>query len=505
MRSEVSSLTDIPIIEMKNISKSFSENQVLTEVDFEVRKGEIHALMGENGAGKSTLVKVLTGIHHRDSGIIKIKGKEVEFSNPKQAEEEGIVVIHQELNIIPYLTVAQNIYLGKEITYGKTGILNTDKMNKLAAKTLKQLGVTDIKPQDIAGELSVGKQQMVEIARALSTNAEVIIMDEPTSALTDREIEKLFNVIHSLKEQGVAFVYISHRMEEIFQICDRISILRDGNYIGTKYIADTSFEEVVKMMVGRELGERYPVKNNKIGEVIFQVENLTINGLFESVNFEVREGEILGVSGLMGAGRTEVMEAIFGYRKKDSGTVKLNGKPLKTNHPSNLIKEKIGFITEDRKGKGLVLDSSIRENIALTNFEIISKFGVIERSEERNLVEKLIRKLRVKASSIEQKAETLSGGNQQKVVIAKWLGINPKVLILDEPTRGVDIGAKKEIYSIMNQLAKNGVAIIMISSELPELLGVSDRIMVMHEGKVKAFFDKHEATQEKIMMAATGG
>lgn len=498
-------MTDIPIIEMKNISKSFSENQVLTEVDFEVRKGEIHALMGENGAGKSTLVKVLTGIHHRDSGIIKIKGKEVEFSNPKQAEEEGIVVIHQELNIIPYLTVAQNIYLGKEITYGKTGILNTDKMNKLAAKTLKQLGVTDIKPQDIAGELSVGKQQMVEIARALSTNAEVIIMDEPTSALTDREIEKLFNVIHSLKEQGVAFVYISHRMEEIFQICDRISILRDGNYIGTKYIADTSFEEVVKMMVGRELGERYPVKNNKIGEVIFQVENLTINGLFESVNFEVREGEILGVSGLMGAGRTEVMEAIFGYRKKDSGTVKLNGKPLKTNHPINLIKEKIGFITEDRKGKGLVLDSSIRENIALTNFEIISKFGVIERSEERNLVEKLIRKLRVKASSIEQKAETLSGGNQQKVVIAKWLGINPKVLILDEPTRGVDIGAKKEIYSIMNQLAKNGVAIIMISSELPELLGVSDRIMVMHEGKVKAFFDKHEATQEKIMMAATGG
>lgn len=490
---------------MKNISKSFSENQVLTEVDFEVRKGEIHALMGENGAGKSTLVKVLTGIHHRDSGIIKIKGNEVEFSNPKQAEEEGIVVIHQELNIIPYLTVAQNIYLGKEITYGKTGILNTDKMNKLAAKTLKQLGVTDIKPQDIAGELSVGKQQMVEIARALSTNAEVIIMDEPTSALTDREIEKLFNVIHSLKEQGVAFVYISHRMEEIFQICDRISILRDGNYIGTKYIADTSFEEVVKMMVGRELGERYPVKNNKIGEVIFQVENLTINGLFERVNFEVREGEILGVSGLMGAGRTEVMEAIFGYRKKDSGTVKLNGKPLKTNHPINLIKEKIGFITEDRKGKGLVLDSSIRENIALTNFEIISKFGVIERSEERNLVEKLIRKLRVKASSIEQKAKTLSGGNQQKVVIAKWLGINPKVLILDEPTRGVDIGAKKEIYSIINQLAKNGVAIIMISSELPELLGVSDRIMVMHEGKVKAFFDKHEATQEKIMMAATGG
>jgi len=493
------------MIEMKNISKSFSGNQVLTDVDFEVRKGEIHALMGENGAGKSTLVKVLTGIHSRENGTIKVDGKEVNFSNPKQAEQNGIVVIHQELNIIPYLTVAQNMFLGKEITYGKTGILNINKMNQLAEKSLKELGVTNIKPQDVAGELSVGKQQMVEIARALSTNAELIIMDEPTAALTDREIESLFKVIHSLKNQGVAFIYVSHRMEEIFQICDRITILRDGNYIGTENIADTSFEVIVKMMVGRELGERYPVKNNDIGEVVFQVENLSAKGLFQNIHFDVKEGEILGVSGLMGAGRTEVMEAIFGHRKKDTGTVKLNGKKLNTSHPSNLIKEGIGFITEDRKVKGLVLDSTIRENIALTNLNSISDYGFMKDSKERTLVDSLIQRLHVKTTGREQAVNSLSGGNQQKVVIAKWLGIEPKVLILDEPTRGVDIGAKKEIYTIMNQLAENGVAIIMISSELPEVLGVSDRIMVMHEGEIKAFLDRKEATQEKIMMAATGG
>ena len=454
---------------MNNISKSFSGNKVLTDVDFYVKKGETHALMGENGAGKSTLIKVLTGIHTRDNGTIKVNGNEVDFTNPKQAEQKGIVVIHQELNIIPYLTVAQNIFLGKEITYGKTGILNTDKMNKLATQSLKELGVMNIKAQDIAEDLSVGKQQMVEIARALSTNAEVIIMDEPTSALTEREIENLFKAIHSLKEQGVAFVYISHRMEEIFQICDRITILRDGSYIGTEKISDTSFEAIVKMMVGRELGGRFPEKNNTIGNVVFQVENLTIKGSFETIHFDVKEGEILGVSGLMGAGRTEVMEAIFGYRKKDGGTVKLYGKPLKI------------------------------------NLSEISKFGVMEHKDERTIVDKLIKRLYVKTSGREQIVGTLSGGNQQKVVIAKWLGINPKVLILDEPTRGVDVGAKREIYSIMNQLAENGVAIIMISSELPEVLGVSDRIMVMHEGKIKAFFDRNEATQEKIMMAATGG
>ncbi|WP_088052625.1 sugar ABC transporter ATP-binding protein [Virgibacillus dakarensis] len=494
-----------PIIEMDNISKSFSGNQVLKGVNFDVRKGEIHALMGENGAGKSTLVKVLTGIHSRDNGIIKVKGEEAHFTNPKHAEKQGIIVIHQELNIIPHLTVAQNMFLGKEITYGKSGILNTKKMNELTKKSLHELGVRNIKPDDLAGELSVGKQQMVEIARALATDAEVIIMDEPTAALTDREIESLFKVIQSLKQQGVSFVYISHRMEEIFEICDRITVLRDGQYIGTENIADTSFEKVVKMMVGRELGDRFPAKNNPIGDVIFQVENLSSKGVFHNISFVVKEGEILGVAGLMGAGRTEVMETIFGYRKKESGTVKLKGKVLNTSHPGNLIHAGIGFITEDRKGKGLVLHSTIRENISLTNFKTISNGGVIVNSKEKRLVDDLIEQLHVKTTGREQVVQSLSGGNQQKVVISKWLGINPKVLILDEPTRGVDIGAKKEIYTIMNELTKNGVAIIMISSELPEVLGVSDRIMVMHEGKISAFLNRNEATQEKIMTAATGG
>lgn len=495
-----------PLVEMVGINKSFSGNQVLHNVQFNVEKGEIHALMGENGAGKSTLVKVLTGIHDRDAGEIRVNGQDVHFSNPKQAEAKGIVVIHQELNIIPNLTVAQNMFLGKEIKYGRTGILNHKKMKNLTEESLQKLGVTNISPDDIAGELSVGKQQMIEIARALATNAELIIMDEPTAALTDREIESLFSVVNDLKKRGVSFVYISHRMEEIFQICDRITILRDGEFIGTENIQQTSFEKVVKMMVGRELGERYPTKTNQIGDVVLEVENLTSkDGTFKNVSFQVNAGEILGVAGLMGAGRTEVMETIFGYRKKESGTIKLDGKTLKNGHPNDLIKAGIGFITEDRKMKGLVLDSSIRENIALANLKAISNKGIISNNRETQLVEELIKRLHVRTTGKNQEVKSLSGGNQQKVVIAKWLGIQPKVLILDEPTRGVDIGAKKEIYTIMNELTENGVAIIMVSSELPEVLGVSDRIMVLHEGNVTAFINRDEADQEKIMFAATGG
>jgi ribose transport system ATP-binding protein len=499
-------MTVTPLVEMVGIDKSFSGNQVLHNVQFEVQKGEIHALMGENGAGKSTLVKVLTGIYERDNGQINVNGKEVHFSNPKQAEASGIVVIHQELNIIPHLTVTQNMFLGKEVTFGRSGILNDKKMKALTEESLQRLGVTNISPDDIAGELSVGKQQMIEIARALATNAELIIMDEPTAALTDREIESLFEVVTDLKRKGVAFVYISHRMEEIFQICDRITILRDGEYIATENIKDTSFEQVVKMMVGRELGERFPKRNSSIGEVVFEVENLTSkDGSFKDVSFQVRQGEVLGIAGLMGAGRTEVMETIFGYRKKDSGTIKLNGNELKINHPYDLIRAGIGFITEDRKSKGLILGSSIRENIALTNLKNVSQKGIISTKRERSLVEELIERLHVRTTGKEQEVKSLSGGNQQKVVIAKWLGINPTVLILDEPTRGVDIGAKKEIYSIINELTEHGVAIIMVSSELPEVLGVSDRIMVLHEGTVTAFINQDEADQEKIMLAATGG
>ncbi|HLR40283.1 MAG TPA: sugar ABC transporter ATP-binding protein, partial [Virgibacillus sp.] len=455
---------------MTGIDKAFSGNQVLTNVDFEIKHGEIHALMGENGAGKSTLVKVLTGIHPRDNGVVKLDGKEVTFTNPKEAEEKGIIVIHQELNIIPHLTVAENMYLGKELTYGKTGILNTKAMKKQTVQSLKRLGVTNIHPDETAGNLSVGQQQMVEIARAIATDAKLIVMDEPTAALTDREIESLFKVIDSLKAQGVSIIYISHRMEEIFHICDRITILRDGQYIGTENIAETSFEEIVKMMVGRELGEQFPERDHAVGDVIFEVSNLGRSGYFKDISFNIKEGEILGVAGLMGAGRSEVMEVIFGFHKKDSGSIKLNGKDLTIKHPRDAVEAGIGFITEDRKSKGLVIDASIRENIALTNLKTISSGGIISNSKENKMVIELIKRLHVRTTGGGQEVKSLSGGNQQKVVIAKWLGINPTILILDEPTRGVDVGAKKEIYSIMNELTESGVAIIMISSELPEVL-----------------------------------
>lgn len=491
-------------VEMTGINKSFSGVHVLKDVHLNVRKGEVHALMGENGAGKSTLIKILSGVYSRDSGTVKVKGEEVAFANPKDAEERGINIIHQELNIIPHLTVTQNMFLGKELTYGKFGFLNKKAMKEATLESLKELGVTNINPEEPAGNLSVGQQQMIEIARALATKSELIIMDEPTAALTDREIEILFEVVNSLRERGVSIIYVSHRMEEIFQICDRITVLRDGEYIGTENIKDTSFDEVVRMMVGRELGERFPTRSSEIGEVIFEVEDLEIKNLFEKVNFEVRAGEILGIAGLMGAGRTEIMETIFGYRKKSKGTVKLNGKELVIKHPLDAIKAGLAFITEDRKDKGLVINASIRENIALTNINSISSKGVISKTRETELVNKLMKKLHVRAAGMNQEVKRLSGGNQQKVVIAKWIGINPKVLLLDEPTRGVDIGAKKEIYSIMNELSENGVAIIMVSSELPEVLGVSDRIMVIHEGKVTGVLNREEADQEKIMVAATG-
>ncbi|WP_428848863.1 sugar ABC transporter ATP-binding protein [Virgibacillus siamensis] len=494
-----------PFIEMEGINKSFSGNHVLKDVHFSVRKGEVHALMGENGAGKSTLIKILTGIHKRDDGVVKLNGKEVHFSHPKEAEEKGIITIHQELNIIPHLTVMENMFLGKDITYGKTGVLNTKEMRKQCLANLKKLGVTNIHPNDTAGDLSVGKQQMIEIAKGLSANAELIVMDEPTAALTDHEIDSLFQIVHALREQGVSIVYISHRMEEIFHICDRITVLRDGQYIGTETINDTSFEQVVKMMVGRELGQRFPDKQNKPGDVVLEVRNFNRKGLFSNIDFDVKKGEILGVAGLMGAGRSEIMETIFGYAKKTKGTILLDGKKITIKHPFDAIKAGIGFITEDRKAKGLIVDFSIRDNISLPNMTEVSRNGVILKKKEQDLINRLIDRLQVKTTGPSQQAKSLSGGNQQKVVIAKWLGIAPKVLILDEPTRGVDIGAKKEIYSIMNELSQNGVAIIMVSSELPEVLGVSDRIMVIREGNIEKIFNRNEADQEKIMTAATGG
>lgn len=492
------------MIKMSGISKSFSSNQVLKKVDFSLEKGEIHALMGENGAGKSTLMKILTGIYPRDEGTIEVKGKQVNYINPKEAEKDGIAVIHQELNILPELSVAENLFLGNELTFGKTGWLRSKEMNKIAEERLAELGL-HVKATERTGNLSVGKQQIIEIARALMTNADVIIMDEPTAALTDREIDTLFTTINGLQAKGVAFIYISHRMEEIFSLCHRITILRDGEYVGTKEIPKTNFDEIVRMMVGREIGDRYPAQTSNPGDIRFEVKGLTRAGEFEDISFSVRAGEVLGISGLMGAGRSEVVETIFGYRKAASGEIFIDGKPVTMKSPVDAIENRIGFVTEDRKTKGLIVNFSVQQNLSLCNFESISNYGWISSQREKELYDKLVKKLGVRTSGPTQAAKSLSGGNQQKIVIAKWLERNPKVLILDEPTRGVDVGAKKEIYSIINELAEQGVAIIMVSSELPEIIGMSTRVAVMFEGKLMKILDREELSEERIMHYATGG
>lgn len=492
------------MIEMTGITKAFSGNTVLQDVDFSLKKGEIHALMGENGAGKSTMMKILTGIYQRDAGEVKVRGELVHYKSPKESERAGIAVIHQELNIWPHLTIAENLFLGKEKTFGKSGILKSKEMNEEAAKVLKKLDMND-DVRTAAGNLSVGKQQIIEIAKAISSNAEVIIMDEPTAALTDREIKSLFETIRMLQETGVSFVYISHRMEEIFSLCDRITILRDGQYVGTKVIKETNFDEIVQMMVGRELGERFPERQAEIGAVKLAAKGLTRKGFFEDVSFEVRKGEVVAFAGLMGAGRTEVVQALFGYRKLTAGDIFLDGKSIKINNPLQAKKLGFGYVTEDRKSEGLIVDFSVQDNLSLTNFDKISNSGVVKSGEEKSLYETMVKRLGIRLSGPEQAAKSLSGGNQQKVVIAKWLGIEPEVLILDEPTRGVDVGAKKEIYSIINELAERGVAIIMVSSELPEVIGMADRVHVMHEGRLTAEIAKEEMTQERIMHFATGG
>lgn len=490
-------------IEMRGIDKSFGSNQVLKQAGFTLESGEVHALMGENGAGKSTLMKILTGVYTKDAGTVLVDGKEVNYKNPQEAEKAGIVFIYQELNVMFDLTVEENLFMGKEI-HGKFGICDKKAMQKKAQEALNILGV-NISPKTVMAELSVGQQQMVEICKALMADAKVIIMDEPTAALTQSETAALFKVIESLRKKGVSMVYISHRMEEIFELCDRITVLRDGSYIGVKNIPETNMNEIVKMMIGREIGERYPSRNVKIGKEVLKVKELTRKGTFHDVNFSVRAGEVLGVSGLMGAGRTEIMQAIFGNLSYESGTIEIDGKEVKISNPRQAMEHGIGFITEDRKTEGLMLDKSIRENISLCNLRRISKSSVISREAEKNMVAEAIKDQHIKCFGSYHECNNLSGGNQQKVVLAKWILTNPKILILDEPTRGVDIGAKKEIYSIINKLAAQGVAIIMVSSELPEVLGMSDNIMVVREGEVRGIISYEEANQERVMTLATGG
>jgi ribose transport system ATP-binding protein len=487
---------------MKGITKSFGTNYVLRGVDFTIKAGEVHALMGENGAGKSTLMNILTGLHKPDAGEILIDGTQKQFDSPKEAEKFGLSFIHQEMNTWPEMTVVENLFLGNEIK-NAIGWIDNKKMRTLALETFHELGVTLDLDEEVKN-LSVGQQQMIEIAKSLLSDGEVIIMDEPTAALTEREIEVLFRIIQNLKQKNVAIIYISHRMEEIFKISDRITVMRDGVSVDTKRTADTNNDEVVRKMVGRDLADYYPAKTSTIGPIVFEVKQLSSERKFQDISFQVKSGEIVGFSGLMGAGRTEIMRSIFGIDSLDGGEMYLEGKKITVSNPNDAIRQGIGFLTENRKEEGLILDYSISENISLPSIDGFRKNGLIDTKAEKDFVELLMERLQVKAEGSDDIVSGLSGGNQQKVVLAKWIGIGSKVLILDEPTRGVDVGAKREIYQLMNELADRGVAIVMVSSDLPEVLGVSDRILVVHEGQISGELQRGEATEEKIMKLATG-
>ena len=488
---------------MIGICKSFGANKVLGGVNLHVRPGEVHALMGENGAGKSTLMNILTGIHRADAGTIMVDGKEVTFKNNKDAEEHGIAFIHQELNIWPNLSVLENLFLMNQ-PKTRFGTIDFKKMREMAEAKCQEIGI-DLPLDEIAGECSVGQQQMTEITRSLMLDAKTVIMDEPTAALTERETDRLFEVMKKLKNKGVSIIYISHRMEEVFANCDTITVMRDGQTISSRPTEETNMDQIVGDMVGRVMSEYYPARTNVPGDEIFRVEGFTQPGVFRDISFNLRKGEILGVAGLMGAGRTEIMRAIFGVDPHESGKLYFEGKEIHIKNPRDAIRHGFGFITENRKTEGLILDFSIERNIALPSEERLAQSHVINDKKEFDFSSELSKRLGVKAQDINLPASTLSGGNQQKVVIAKWVGMHPKLLILDEPTRGIDIGAKKDIYDLMNELTAKGVSIIMVSSELPEVIGMSDRILVIHEGRAAGIVEYKDATQTRIMTLATGG
>lgn len=490
-------------INMIGICKSFGANKVLGGVNLHVRPGEVHALMGENGAGKSTLMNILTGIHRADAGTIMVDGKEVTFKNNKDAEEHGIAFIHQELNIWPNLSVLENLFLMNQ-PKTRFGTIDFKKMREMAEAKCQEIGI-DLPLDEIAGECSVGQQQMTEITRSLMLDAKTVIMDEPTAALTERETDRLFEVMKKLKNKGVSIIYISHRMEEVFANCDTITVMRDGQTISSRPTEETNMDQIVGDMVGRVMSEYYPARTNVPGDEIFRVEGFTQPGVFRDISFNLRKGEILGVAGLMGAGRTEIMRAIFGVDPHESGKLYFEGKEIHIKNPRDAIRHGFGFITENRKTEGLILDFSIERNIALPSEERLAQSHVINDKKEFDFSSELSKRLGVKAQDINLSASTLSGGNQQKVVIAKWVGMHPKLLILDEPTRGIDIGAKKDIYDLMNELTAKGVSIIMVSSELPEVIGMSDRILVIHEGRAAGIVEHKDATQTRIMTLATGG
>lgn len=489
------------ILQVQNLSKSFLGVKALDNIQFDIQKGEVHALMGENGAGKSTFMKILMGLLKPDSGEIIFEGEILKSSNVHENLLKGISMIHQEILVVPELTVAQNIFLGREISYRSW--LNDKVINQKAQELLDLIGVK-INAQTKIKNLRIAEMQMVEIAKAISNNAKVIIMDEPTSALTNNEVAMLFKIIKDLKDKGVAIIYISHKMDEIYEIADRITVLRDGNYIETKKTNEFDKNALIALMVGREINDLFPEKEISKGEkkAILSIKNFSSKGKFENINFEVHAGEVLGIAGLMGAGRTEIVRAIFGLDKYDNGEITLKGNKISIKSPKEAIENGIGYVSEDRKALGFIPAMSINENISLSSLANISKAWFVNSTDEQEATTQLSNDLKIKSTSMNQKVMTLSGGNQQKVVIAKVLLTSPSLVILDEPTRGIDIGAKFEIYKLINQLTDKGIAVIMISSELPEILGMSDRIMVLSKGKQTALLSRQEATQEKIMQYA---
>ena len=492
-------MADNILLRMKNISKSFPGVKALDKVNLELRAGEVHALLGENGAGKSTLIKVLGGIYSLDEGEIEIEGKKVSIESVHDASRNNISIIHQELVLVPYMTVAENIYLGRES--GKGFTVNISKMEKDAQKILDDLGM-DIDARELVMNLPIAKQQMVEITKAVSVNAKILVMDEPTSSISDREVENLFNIMRDLTKKGVGIIYISHKMSELEEICDRVTVMRDGEYVGTKVVKETNKDELIAMMVGRTLTNYYVRDFLPTDEVILKVENLKDGDKVKEVSFELRKGEIIGFAGLVGAGRSEAMQAIFGLSKDVSGDIHIEGKKVSIKEPKDAIKNGLALVPESRKEQGLYLLQDIKYNTTIEVLDDFIKNLKVDSKKEVEITKKYIDMMATKTPSQEQIISNLSGGNQQKVMIGRWLATNPKILILDEPTRGIDVGAKSEIYKIMNDLVKKGVSIIMISSELPEIINMSDRVYVMGAGTIRGCINHEEISQESIMALA---
>jgi ribose transport system ATP-binding protein len=491
------------VVEMRNIIKTFPGVIALNNVNFTCRAGEVHALMGQNGAGKSTLMKILAGAYQPDSGDIRLKGQSVSITSPHHAQQLGISIIYQELNLLPDMNVAENVFLGRE-PRNKLGFVNARQLETQAQEVLHRLGV-DLSPRTKVGRLSVAQQQMIEIAKALSVNAQVVIMDEPSATLGGQDLERVFEVISALKQQGVAVIYISHRLAEIYQVADWVTIFKDGQVIADRSIKELDRAELVRMMIGQSFSEVFPSRGTTVGEPVLTVKDLSCQNVLKDINLTIHSGEVVGISGLIGAGRSELAQAIFGARPIDRGEIEINGQPVSLKGPRDAMRYSIGYLPESRKAEGFVSGQSVRHNAALPSLNQRQQLTFIKNGAEKEAVVQNVRDLRVRTPSIDQEVQFLSGGNQQKVVLSKWLITGSNLLIFDEPTRGIDVGAKGEIWNLMRDLANQGRAILMISSELPEVMGMSDRIVVMHKGRIAGILPGDTATEEQVMTLATYG